>query len=145
MVNNRNLKFHYMKQIHLILFIYSITVKILFFFILEKMLCCAFTVILNPRKERYLQSEKTKKHTWVKGVVRGKELRNVFKIMKTRTVTELWRPTTVYRVMMYGTDWSKSIRFEKKIIEFILLQSWTALEMILSKARYYNTRHTWRG
>ena len=100
MVNTRNLKFHYMKQIHLILFIYSITVKILFFFILEKMLCCAFTVILNPRKERYLQSEKTKKHTWVKGVVRGKELRNVFKIMKTRTVPELWRPTTVYRVMM---------------------------------------------
>ena len=52
-----------MKQIHLILLIYFITVKIiLFFYTLETMLDCAFNFILNPRKERYLASEIKKKY-----------------------------------------------------------------------------------
>ena len=44
-----------MKKVHLTLFIHFITVNMFFFFTLEAMLYCAFTVILNPKNEHYLR------------------------------------------------------------------------------------------
>ena len=64
-----------MEKIHLILFT-LLQSKMFSFFTSETMLYSAFTVILNPRKELYLQSEIKKKHTWVKGFARGKKPRN---------------------------------------------------------------------
>ena len=64
-----------MEKIHLILFT-LLQSKMFSFFTSETMLYSAFTVILNPRKELYLQSKIKKKHTCVKGFARGKKPRN---------------------------------------------------------------------